>query len=193
MGCLGLWALRVGSGHTSPPGVELDPSRRQLDQRDLRRGGPRLPELDEEPAEGRGEPRTIERPRMRARFVDQGEPVRPPGRGGDTTQRRRPHPGSRARDRRRRSQQDQAEKTRRRRGRNRKRLGGEVGPRNRRGIIGKRAGAGRTEGREEPLRDGGEEAVRHGGEFQAEISVRNVRRRVSVRCLLAPSRGVFRC
>ena len=71
--------LRVGSGHTSPPGV--DPSRRQLDQRDLRRGGPRLPELDEEPAEGGGEPRTIERPRMRARFVDQGEPVRPPGEG----------------------------------------------------------------------------------------------------------------
>ena len=71
--------LRVGSGHTSPPGV--DPSRRQLDQRDLRRGGPCRPELDEEPAEGGGEPRTIERPRMRARFVDQGEPVRPPGEG----------------------------------------------------------------------------------------------------------------
>ena len=28
-----------------------------------------------------------------------------------------------------------------------------------------------------------------GGGFQAEMSVRSVRRRVSVRCLLAPSRG----
>ena len=71
--------LRVESGHTSSPGV--DPSRRQPDHRDLRQGGPRLPELDEEPAEGRGEPRTIERPRMRARLVDQGERARPPGEG----------------------------------------------------------------------------------------------------------------
>ena len=46
-----------------------------------RPGGPRLPELDEGPAEGRGEPRTIERPRMRARLVDQGEPARPPWAG----------------------------------------------------------------------------------------------------------------
>ena len=41
----------------------------------LRQGGSRLPELEEEPAEGRGEPRTIERPRVRARFVDQEEPA----------------------------------------------------------------------------------------------------------------------
>ena len=69
--------LRVESGHTSSPGV--DPSRRQPDHRDLRQGEPRPSELDEGPAEGRGEPRTIERPRMRARLVDQGEPARPPG------------------------------------------------------------------------------------------------------------------
>ena len=36
------------------------------------------PEPEEEPAEGGGEPRTIERPRVRARFVDQGEVARPP-------------------------------------------------------------------------------------------------------------------
>ena len=46
-----------------------------------RSGMRRLPELEEEPAEGSGEPRTIERPRVRARFVDQGEPARPPGEG----------------------------------------------------------------------------------------------------------------
>ena len=44
-----------------------------------RQGGPRPPELDEEPAEGGGEPSTIERPRMRARLANQGEPARPPG------------------------------------------------------------------------------------------------------------------
>ena len=71
--------LRVESGRTSSPGV--DPSRRQPDHRDLRQGGPRLPEPSEEPAEGGGEPRTIERPRMRARLADQGEPARPPGEG----------------------------------------------------------------------------------------------------------------
>ena len=42
--------LRVGSGHTSSPGV--DPPRRQPDHRDLRQGGPRLPELDEGVAGG---------------------------------------------------------------------------------------------------------------------------------------------
>ena len=71
--------LRGESGSASPPGV--DPSRRRLDCRDLRQEGPRLPELSEEPAEGEGEPRTIERPRMRARLADQGEPARPPGEG----------------------------------------------------------------------------------------------------------------
>ena len=71
--------LRVESGRANPPGV--DPSRRRLDRRDLRQEGPRLPELSEEPAEGEGEPRTIERPRMRARLADQGEPARPPGEG----------------------------------------------------------------------------------------------------------------
>ena len=71
--------LRGGSGQASSSGG--DPSRRQPDHRGLRQGGPRLPELEEEPAEGRGEPRMIERPRVRARFVDQGEPVRPPGEG----------------------------------------------------------------------------------------------------------------
>ena len=71
--------LRVESGRASLPGV--DPSRRRLDRRDLRQEGPRLPELSEEPAEGEGEPRTIERPRMRARLADQGEPARPPWEG----------------------------------------------------------------------------------------------------------------
>ena len=42
---------------------------------------PRLPELGEEPAEGEGEPSTIEKPRMRARLADQGEPARPPWEG----------------------------------------------------------------------------------------------------------------
>jgi len=117
--------LRVGSGDTSPPGV--DPSRRQLDQRDLRRGGPCRPELDEEPAEGGGEPRTIERPRVRARFVDQGEPTRSPGegRGGDPVPPPSPGesgtgspPANGIRQRRR----------ERRRGRSRKGLGGGSGP-----------------------------------------------------------------
>ena len=45
-------------------------SRQKTKERKRRPGGPRLPELDEGPAEGRGEPRTIERPRMRARLVD---------------------------------------------------------------------------------------------------------------------------
>ena len=40
------------------------------------------PELDEGPAEGRGEPKTIERPRIRTRLADQGELARPPGEGG---------------------------------------------------------------------------------------------------------------
>ena len=78
--------LRVESGRASPPGV--DPLRRRLDRRDLRQEGPRLPELSEEQEEGEGEPRTIERPRVRARLPDkdQGEPARPPGeRGGDET------------------------------------------------------------------------------------------------------------
>ena len=39
------------------------------------------PEPSEEPAEGAGEPRTIERPRMRARLADQGDPARPPWEG----------------------------------------------------------------------------------------------------------------
>jgi len=68
--------LRVESGHTSSPGE--DPSRWQPDHRDLRQGGPRLPEPEEEPVEGGGEPKTIERPRVRARFADQGEVARPP-------------------------------------------------------------------------------------------------------------------
>jgi len=71
--------LRVESGRTSSPGK--GPSQWQPDHRDLRQGGPRLPEPGEEPAEGEGEPRTIERPRVRARFADQGEPARPPGEG----------------------------------------------------------------------------------------------------------------
>ena len=37
--------------------------------------------FEEEPAEEGGEPRTIERPRVRARLVDQGERTRPPGEG----------------------------------------------------------------------------------------------------------------
>mgnify|MGYP007042682480 CR=1 FL=1 len=69
--------LRVESGRASPPGV--DPSRRRIDRRDLRQKGPRLPEFSEEQEEGEGEPRTIERPRVRARLADQGEPARPPG------------------------------------------------------------------------------------------------------------------
>ena len=71
--------LRVEPGRASPPGV--DPSRRRIDHRDLRQEGPRLPELSEEQEEGEGEPRTIERPRVRARLADQGEPARPPGEG----------------------------------------------------------------------------------------------------------------
>ena len=73
---------------------------------DLRPGSPRLPWLRwlvEESAEGGGEPSTIERPRKRARFIDQGELARPfrgagarrcggrPGPG--TIQCRRPRPG----------------------------------------------------------------------------------------------------
>ena len=69
--------LRVEPGQTSSPGA--DPSRRQPDHRDLRQGRPRPPELEKEPADGGGEPSTVEGPRMRARFVDQGEPIRPPG------------------------------------------------------------------------------------------------------------------
>ena len=78
--------LRVESGaygQTDSPGV--DPSRRRPDHCEPRRGEPRPPELDEESAEGVGEPSTIERPRMRARFVDQGELARPPTRGGEAT------------------------------------------------------------------------------------------------------------
>ena len=71
--------LRVESDRASPPGV--DPLRRRLDRRDLRQEGPRLPELSEEQEEGEDEPRTIERPRVRARLVDQGERARPPGEG----------------------------------------------------------------------------------------------------------------
>ena len=71
--------LRVESGRTSSPGE--GPSQWQPDHRDFRQGGPRLPEPGEEPAEGGGEPRTIERPRVRARLVDQGERARPPGGG----------------------------------------------------------------------------------------------------------------
>ena len=44
--------LRVESGRTSSPGG--DPSRWQPDHRELRQGGPRLPEPEEEPAEGGG-------------------------------------------------------------------------------------------------------------------------------------------
>ena len=71
--------LRVEPGRVSPPGV--DPSRRWIDRRDLRQKGPRLPEFSEEQEEGEGEPRTIERPRVRARLADQGEPARPPWEG----------------------------------------------------------------------------------------------------------------
>ena len=69
--------LRVEPGRVSPPGV--DPSRRWIDRRDLRQKGLRLPEFSEEQEEGEGEPRTIERPRVRARLADRGEPARPPG------------------------------------------------------------------------------------------------------------------
>ncbi len=71
--------LRVESGRTGSPGEGQ--SQWQPDHRDLRQGGPRLPELGEEPAEGGGEPGTIERPRVRTRLADQGERVRPPGEG----------------------------------------------------------------------------------------------------------------
>ena len=71
--------LRVESGRTSSQGE--GPSQWQPDHRDLRQGGPRLPGPEEEPAVGGGEPRTIERPRVRARLVDQGERARPPGEG----------------------------------------------------------------------------------------------------------------
>ena len=71
--------LRVESGRTGSPGE--DQLQGQPDHRDLRRGGPRLPEPGEEPAEGGGEPGTIERPRVRARLADQGERARPPGGG----------------------------------------------------------------------------------------------------------------
>ena len=71
--------LRVEPGRVSPPGV--DPSRRWIDRRDLRQKRPRLPEFSEEQEEGEGGPRTIERPRVRARLADQGEPARPPGEG----------------------------------------------------------------------------------------------------------------
>ena len=71
--------LRVEPGRASPPGA--GPSRRRIDRRDLRQEGPRLPEFSEEQEEGEGEPRTIERPRVRARLADQGEPTRPPWEG----------------------------------------------------------------------------------------------------------------
>ena len=77
---------RAGSASASGVGThELAGGRSvaaaQPDHRELRQGGPRPPELDEELLEGGGEPSTIERPRMRARLVDQGEPARPPGEG----------------------------------------------------------------------------------------------------------------
>ena len=68
--------LRVESGRTGSP-KEGQPQW-QPDHHDLRQGEPRLPEPGEEPAEGGGEPGTIERPRVRARLADQGEPARPP-------------------------------------------------------------------------------------------------------------------
>ena len=71
--------LRVESGRTGSP-KEGQPQW-QPDHRDLRQGGPRPPEPGEEPAEGGGEPRTIERPRVRARLADQGERARPPWEG----------------------------------------------------------------------------------------------------------------
>ena len=71
--------LRVESGRTGSPGEGQ--SQWQPDHRDLRQGGPRLPEPGEEPAEGGGEPGTIERPRVRARLADQGERARPPWEG----------------------------------------------------------------------------------------------------------------
>ena len=71
--------LRVESGRTSSPGE--GPSQWQPDHRDLRQGGPRLPEPGEEPAEGGGEPRTIERPRGRARVLDRRELAPLPGEG----------------------------------------------------------------------------------------------------------------
>ena len=71
--------LRVESGRTGSP-KEGQPQW-QPDHHDLRQGGPRLPEPGEEPAEGGGEPGTIERPRVRARLADQGERARPPWEG----------------------------------------------------------------------------------------------------------------
>jgi len=68
--------LRVESGHTSSPGV--DPSRRQPDHRELRQGGPRLPELDEESAEGGG------RAEYDRETAGAGA-IRRPGRGGSTS------------------------------------------------------------------------------------------------------------
>ena len=82
-------------GHTGSPGG-VDPSQQQPNYHEPRQGGPRLPELDEEKAEGVGEPSTIERPRMRARFVDQGDgwPDLPGSRGGAA---RRPNAAALAR------------------------------------------------------------------------------------------------
>ena len=106
----------------------------------------------------------------RARFVDQGEPARPPGRGGDITQRRRPRPGSRTRDRHPRSQRDQTGKARRRRSRGRRSIRGEGGLRSRRLTVGKRTG-GRTGRRGEPLRMGGGEIGRRGPEWRCRVRV----------------------
>ena len=83
--------LRVESGRASPPGE--DPPRWQPGRRGLRQGGPRLPEPEEVPAEGEGEPKTIERPRVRARFADQAEMARPPEGGWRDDPRPPPSPG----------------------------------------------------------------------------------------------------
>ena len=111
--------LRVESGQTSSPGA--DPSRRQPDHRELRQGGPRLPELDEELAEGVGEPRTIEKPRKRARFVGQGVGARPLGEARRHAPTPPPSPGETRPGRRRFRRRRHLPKVKRSRGHNRRR------------------------------------------------------------------------
>ena len=146
--------LRVESDRASPPGV--DPLRRRLDRRDLRQEGPRLPELSEEQEEGEDEPRTIERPRVRARLVDQGERARPPGEGWRHDPRPPSSPGESgtgspsvmA------TESDREDETVAGPRLKKASKGGEVGPRARRMIIGRRTG-GRTQRRGETPPEGG--------------------------------------
>ena len=71
--------LRVESGRTSSPGKARRSGSRTTVIFD--REGHASPSLKRSRRMGGGEPRTIERPRVRARLVDQGEPARPPWEG----------------------------------------------------------------------------------------------------------------